>query len=77
VNKLQGIIAGPIVIENIGGSSVVQFGSSVFLSPKHISKTFSGAGGGHTAAVNISFTGPSSTNTAEFDVIDQPVSGNI
>lgn len=71
---MQGIFGGPIIIENVGGSAVVQFGGSIFLSPKHLSKTYTGAGGGHNAAFNISYSGPSATNSVVTSVIDQPIS---
>jgi len=70
---MAGFIGGPLQIDNIGGQSIVNFGGSFVVSPKHISKTFSGSGGGHNAAINISFTAPSSTNTVLSDLIDQPL----
>lgn len=74
---MTGFLGGPLIIDNIGGASVVNFGGAVFVSPKHISKTFSGSGGGNTAAINISFIGPSSTNTIIADIVDQPLSASL
>lgn len=69
----MGFLGGPLVINTIGGSAVVNFGGALFVSPKNVAKNANGAGGGHTAAISFSFTGPSFTNTAVTDLVDQPV----
>ena len=63
----------PVVINNVGGNAVVNFGGSINISPKNISKTFSGSGAGHTGVLNLTYTAPSSTNTSIVDFVDQPV----
>lgn len=70
---MVGYIGGPLVIDTIGGGAVVNFGGSLFVSPKNVSKTANGAGAGNTAALAFSFTGPSATNTILTDLLNQPV----
>jgi spore germination protein PF len=71
--KMEGFIGGPIVIDTVGGQANINFGGTLYLSPKNISKTAAGSGGGHTHVLGISVTGPSSTNTIDSDFADQPV----
>lgn len=66
-------IGGPLQIKTVAGSANLNFGGALFITPKNVSKNFLGSGGGHTAVVSFSFTGPSSTNTIDSDVLDQPV----
>ena len=40
---------GPVTINNIGGASIVEFGDTVFISPKAASKTTHGAKLSNTA----------------------------
>lgn len=62
----------PVKIDTVSGG-VVQFGASLFLSPKSASKTITGSGSENQAVQIISVNGISSTNTLDSDVIDQPV----
>jgi spore germination protein PF len=71
--EMTGFLGGPLVIQNIGGSATVNFGGALFISPKFATKSFNGAGSGHTGAINISYAGLSSTNTAVTDLFDQPI----
>lgn len=73
---MAGYVGGPLIIDTIGGSSSVNFGGAVVVSPKTVTKAAYGAAYGNTAAFNISITGPSSTNTSSVDLSDQPVVGN-
>ncbi|NRD76562.1 spore germination protein [Bacillus sp. BRMEA1] len=73
---MPAIIGGPININNITGNGVVDFGDSLFISPKVASKTPGGAGGFNTGALVITNTGASATNYVDPSAIDQPVSGN-
>jgi spore germination protein PF len=66
-------IGGPLHIKTIAGSANLNFGGALFITPKNVSKNFLGSGGGHTAVVSFNFTGPSSTNTIDSDLVDQPV----
>lgn len=74
---MPAIIGGPITINNITGNGDVQFGDSLFNSPKVASKTPAGAGGFNTGAFIISNTAVSTTNYIDPNLIDQPVSGNL
>lgn len=72
--KMEGFIGGPITINSIGADAIVNFGGSLYLSPKNISKTSAGSGAAHTYVIGINRTGPSVTNSVDVDVIDQAVS---
>ncbi|MGG3467826.1 spore germination protein [Neobacillus pocheonensis] len=56
---------------------VVNFNGALVISPKSASKSALGAGAGNTAVFSFTSTAASATNTIDFDVIDQPVNGNI
>ncbi|OIK10614.1 hypothetical protein BIV60_20555 [Bacillus sp. MUM 116] len=73
---MPAIIGGPVIINNITGNGDVQFGDSLFNSPKVASKTPAGAGGFNTGVFIITNTGVSSTNFIDPNVIDQPITGN-
>lgn len=68
-------ILGPVQIVNVGGG-VVQFGDTLYISPKSSSKTFSGSGGFNTGGFIIAANGLSGTNTLDTNVIDQPIVAN-
>ncbi|MED3564216.1 spore germination protein [Bacillus xiapuensis] len=70
------IICGPITINNITGNGDVQFGNSLFNSPKVASKTPAGSGGFNTGAFILTNTVASATNFIDPNVIDQPLTGN-
>lgn len=62
----------PVKIDNVSGG-VVQFGDTLFISPKSASKSLHGSGSSNTGIHNVTFTGVSSVNTVDTDVIDQPI----
>jgi spore germination protein PF len=68
-------IIGPVQIVNVGGG-VVQFGDTVYISPKSASKTNAGSGAFNTGGFIISNSGLSGTNVLDTNVIDQPIAGN-
>ncbi len=68
-------IIGPVQIINVSGG-VVQFGDTVFISPKSASKTSHGSGSGNIGGFVVTNNGLSGTNTLDSNLIDQPVSGN-
>jgi spore germination protein PF len=68
-------IIGPVQIVNVGGG-IVQFGDTVYISPKSSSKTFGGSGGFNTGGIIIANNGISGTNVLDTNLIDQPTVGN-
>ena len=68
-------IIGPIQIVNVGGG-IVQFGDTLYISPKTSSKTYAGSGGFNTGGFIIANNGISGTNTVDANLIDQPTVGN-
>ena len=68
-------LIGPVQIINVGGG-VVQFGDTVYISPKSSSKTFAGSGGFNTGGFIVTNTGISGTNVLDTNLIDQPTVGN-
>lgn len=69
-------IVGPVNINSVGGSSIVNFGDSFYLSPKSTSKSFSGSGSFNTGNVVGTSNGLSSTNTNDPDAIDTSNTAN-
>jgi spore germination protein PF len=68
-------IIGPVQIVNVGGG-VVQFGDTVYISPKASTKTFLGSGGSNTGGLIVTTNGVSGTNVLDTKLIDQPIAGN-
>lgn len=68
-------ITGPVQIINVGGG-VVQFGDTVFISPKINTKTMLGSGGSNTGGFIITNNGLNATNVLDSNLIDQPNIGN-
>ncbi len=68
-------IIGPVQIINVGGG-IVQFGDTVYISPKSSSKTFAGSGGFNTGGFIVTNSGLSGTNVLDTNLIDQPTVGN-
>jgi len=68
-------IIGPVQIISVSGG-VVQFGDTVYISPKSASKTNAGSGGFNTGAIIITGNGLSATNVLDANVVDQPITGN-
>jgi spore germination protein PF len=72
---LMPAILGPVQIVNVGGG-VVQFGDTVYISPKSSLKTYSGSGGLNTGGLIVTNNGVSGTNVLDTNLIDQPIAGN-
>lgn len=68
-------ILGPVQIVNVSGG-IVQFGDTVYISPKTGSKTYAGSGGFNTGGFIVTNTGLSGTNVLDTNLIDQPIVGN-
>ncbi|MGX6442295.1 spore germination protein [Neobacillus sp. K501] len=68
-------IIGPVQIINVSGG-IVQFGDTVYISPKSAAKTFAGSGGFNTGAIIITASGLSGTNVLDTNLVDQPIAGN-
>jgi spore germination protein PF len=62
----------PVEIGTVSGG-IVQFGPSLFTSPKGSSKTFKGSGTIDLAVSVISVNGVNLTNTMDSDGFDQPI----
>lgn len=68
-------IIGPVQIVNVGGGTV-QFGDTLFISPKSNSKSTTGAGSSNTGGFIVTNNGLSSSNVLDSNLIDQPTVGN-
>ncbi|MEH7128478.1 spore germination protein [Neobacillus drentensis] len=68
-------IIGPVQIVNVSGG-IVQFGDTVYISPKSASKTNGGSGAFNTGGFIVNNSGISGTNVLDTNVIDQPIAGN-
>ena len=68
-------IVGPVQIVNVTGG-VVQFGDTLFISPKSALKSFTGSGTENTGGFIITNNAISGTNPLDSNLIDQPVTGN-
>lgn len=68
-------IIGPVQIVTVSGG-IVQFGDTVYISPKSASKANSGSGGFNTGGIIVTNNGISGTNVLDPDLIDQPIAGN-
>ncbi|MFT8321820.1 MAG: spore germination protein [Bacillus sp. (in: firmicutes)] len=64
-------IIGPVQIVNIA-DGVVQFGDSLFISPKGNSKATLGSGTSNTGAFIITNNGLSASNYIDTSLLDQP-----
>ncbi|MDX8045756.1 spore germination protein [Gracilibacillus sp. S3-1-1] len=68
-------IVGPIKINSVGGG-VINFGDSLYVSPKSAEKSSSGAGSNNTGDFLNTNTGFNITSTVDPDVSDQAIGGN-
>lgn len=68
-------IVGPVNILNVTGG-VVQFGDTLFISPKSASKTMSGSGASNTGGFIITNTAFNANNLIDANAVDQPITGN-
>ena len=71
---MPSVIGGPINISRVDG--IVHFGDSFYLSPKTISKSYSGSGGANTGNLVMANNAVSATNTFDPDAVDQPIANN-
>jgi spore germination protein PF len=62
----------PVKIDTISGG-VVQFGSSLFISPKSASKSTHGSGSTNTGVHITTINGQSTTTSVNSDLFDQPI----
>ena len=62
----------PVKIDTVSGG-VVQFGDSLFISPKSASKSTHGSGSSNTGVHITTITGSSSTTSINSDILDQPI----
>lgn len=62
----------PVEIGTVSGG-VVQFGPSLFTSPKNASKTMAGAGSENVGALINTISVVNSTGTLDSDGLDQPI----
>jgi spore germination protein PF len=68
-------IIGPVQITTVSGG-IVQFGDSLYISPKSNSKSVTGAGAANTGGLVITNNGVSASNVLDTNLIDQPTLGN-
>ncbi|MCM3586096.1 spore germination protein [Mesobacillus maritimus] len=68
-------IIGPVQIVNVGGGTV-QFGDTLFISPKSSSKSISGQGAGNTGGFILTNNGLNASNVLDTNLVDQPITGN-
>jgi spore germination protein PF len=64
---------GPVTINNVGGTAIVDFGDTVFISPKSATKSYHGSGSSNTGGQITTINGISSTSAIQNDLIDQPI----
>ncbi|WP_251554372.1 spore germination protein [Neobacillus muris] len=69
-------IIGPVQIVNVSGG-IVQFGDTLYISPKSGSKTFGGSGGFNTGGLIVANNGLNATNVLDTQLVDQPIAGNF
>ncbi|WHY63051.1 spore germination protein [Cytobacillus firmus] len=68
-------IIGPVQIINVGGG-IVQFGDSLYISPKSNSKSTTGQGAANSGGFIITNNGLSASNVLDTSLVDQPNIGN-
>ncbi|MEH6986749.1 spore germination protein [Cytobacillus firmus] len=68
-------IIGPVQIINVGGG-IVQFGDSLYISPKSNSKSTTGQGAVNSGGFIITNNGLSASNVLDTSLVDQPNVGN-
>lgn len=69
-------IVGKVKINSIGSGGVANFGDLAYVSPKNISKSFSGAGSSVTGDFSQTNSLISVTNTKDTDVLETSQTGN-
>ncbi|TLS37924.1 spore germination protein [Pseudalkalibacillus caeni] len=69
-------IVGPVKINTVGGSGVVNFGDSFNVTPKSTTKTFAGSGSFNTGDFHQVNNAISGTNTVDPDLADENIAAN-
>jgi len=69
-------VVGPIKITSVSSGAVVNFGDSLYVSPKTASKVNAGSGALNTGDFIITFNGISLTNDFDPDVFDSNTTAN-
>ncbi|ASV66279.1 spore germination protein [Cytobacillus sp. FSL W7-1323] len=69
-------IIGPVQIINVSGG-IVQFGDSLYISPKSNSKSTTGSGTLNTGGFIMTNNGLSASNVLDANLLDQPTVGNL
>jgi spore germination protein PF len=72
---MPAIVGGPFKINENGG--VINFGDTLNISPKSVSKSVSGSGGGNSGDFTIVNNGLNLNNVLDPDVVDQNQAGNV
>ena len=62
----------PVKIDTVS-DGVVQFGNSLFTSPKSASKSTQGSGSSNTGVHITTITGQNTTTSVNADLLDQPI----
>lgn len=62
----------PVKIDTVSGG-IVQFGNSLFISPKSASKNTHGSGSTNSGLHVTTINGQSTTTSVNADVLDQPI----
>ncbi|MBT2699098.1 spore germination protein [Bacillus sp. ISL-40] len=62
----------PVKIDTVSGG-IVQFGNSLFISPKSASKSTHGSGSTNSGLHVTTITGQSTTTSVNADLLDQPI----
>ncbi len=71
---MPSIICGPFKVNENGG--IMNFGDALNISPKSVSKSVSGSGGGNSGDFTIVNNGISVNNVLDPDVLDQNQAAN-
>lgn len=61
-------IVGGVKVLSVGSAGIVNFGDSLYISPKSTSKTYAGSGSFNTGDLPVTNTGLSATITGDNDV---------
>ncbi|MDR7239572.1 spore germination protein [Neobacillus drentensis] len=62
----------PVKIDTVSGG-IVQFGNSLFISPKGATKDTQGSGSLNTGITITTITGQNTTTSINADILDQPI----
>lgn len=68
-------IVGAVQIVN-AGDGTIQFGDSLFISPKSATKSVFGSGSGSTGGIVVDNNGLSGNSVFDLNAVDQPISEN-